>query len=138
MIRLVVDTNVVVSGLLSAHGPPGRLVDALVGGVATAVFDDRIFQEYEQVLARPKFGFAAADVAFVLDAIRRGGEPVDPVLHLAAGAQGLTLPDPKDLPFLEVALAARADALVTGNLRHFPANRRHGVHVIRPVDVRLG
>jgi predicted nucleic acid-binding protein len=113
-------------------------VDAVVSGFVRALYDDRILQEYEEVLARPKFNFSAVDVALVLDAIRGGGEAVDPLLLLGVIARGLTLPDPDDLPFLEVALAGEADALVTGNLRHFPANRRHGVRVIAPADLQLG
>ncbi len=44
------------------------------------------------------------------------------------------LPDSSDEPFLEVAVAARAQFLVTGNLRHFPARLRHGVAVVSPRD----
>lgn len=42
------------------------------------------------------------------------------------------LPDPDDAPFLEVAAAARADAPITGNTRHYPARARHGITVLDP------
>lgn len=46
----------------------------------------------------------------------------------------LRLPDPDDAPFLEVALAARADALITGNLRHYPTQARQGMAVLDPAS----
>jgi predicted nucleic acid-binding protein len=47
----------------------------------------------------------------------------------------LALPDPDDLPFLETAVAARAEALVTGNPRHFrPKRGRHNIAVLPPSD----
>jgi predicted nucleic acid-binding protein len=42
------------------------------------------------------------------------------------------LPDPDDAPFLEVAVAARANALITGNTRHYPARARQGITVLDP------
>jgi predicted nucleic acid-binding protein len=45
------------------------------------------------------------------------------------------LPDPDDAPFLEVALAASADCLVTGNRKHFPARCRCGVEVLSPAQL---
>jgi predicted nucleic acid-binding protein len=44
-LRIVLDTNVLVSGLLSPHGPPGRIFDLLLGGKLTLVFDDRLLAE---------------------------------------------------------------------------------------------
>ena len=58
--------------------------------------------------------------------IRAGGELV------AAKPLPLRLSDPDDEPFLEVAAAAMAEFLVTGNLKHFPRDRRQGVRVVLP------
>ena len=57
MIVVVADTNVLVSGLLSAHGAPARVLDLLTAGDLQAAADDRIAAEYRQVLARPRLGF---------------------------------------------------------------------------------
>jgi putative PIN family toxin of toxin-antitoxin system len=125
--RAVIDTNVVVSGLINPRGAPGRIVDQLLAGAVTALYDDRVLSEYRAVLVRPVFGFRAADVDTLIDAIERDGEAV--VTTVWAG----TLPDPTDLAFLEVALAGRADALVTGNARHFrPVLGRHAISIITP------
>lgn len=43
-----------------------------------------------------------------------------------------SLPDPDDAPFLEVAVAARADVLITGNTRHYPTRARQGISVLDP------
>jgi uncharacterized protein len=109
----VLDTNVVISGILSAHGPPGRLLDLVVADRLALAFDDRILHEYRSVLARPRLGIEPGVAAAVLTAIERTGRPV------AAPPIALELPDPSDLPFVEVAVAAGPVPLVTGNARHF-------------------
>lgn len=125
--RVVVDTNVLVSGVLNPHGPPGRIVDAILAGAITALHDDRILHEYRAVLSRPTFGFRTLDVEALLVWIELEGEPI------AAPSLKVTLPDPSDLPFLEVAAAGLADALVTGNVKHFrPKRGRHDVVVATP------
>jgi len=122
----VLDTNVLIAGLLTPHGPSGRVIDLLLSGDLTSCFDDRIMAEYREVLARAKFGFEPAQIDAVLDYIEGEG------LHVAAVPLGVSLPDPDDDAFLEVATAAGADYLITGNLRHFPAKSRRGVRVVRP------
>jgi uncharacterized protein len=124
--RFVVDTHVLVSGLLSPHGPPGRILDGLVGGELVMVFDDRVLAEYVEVLARPRFGFKRRDIEELLDHLRTSGE------HLVVSPVGADLPDPDDLPFLEVAVAGAVDALVTGNLRHYPERLVQGARVVDP------
>lgn len=125
--RLVVDTNVLVSALLSPHGPPAQVLRLLLQGDLVPLHDDRILAEYKGVLSRPGFGFAAEDIGAVLEGIEGGGETV------FAKPLPLELPDPDDLPFLEVAVAGRADALVTGNLRHYqPVRGKHVVEIISP------
>ena len=112
----VFDTNVLVSGLLSPHGAPGWLVGALQQGICQAVVDDRIWDEYIEVLGRPAFGFPPSDIAIVLERIRRRAVHASPAIGFERQAR---LPDPDDAPFL--ACAAELDVpLVTGNLKHFP------------------
>ena len=53
--RLVLDTNVLVSGMLTVDKPPGRIVDLLRAGKIQLQVDERIISEYEGVLSRPKF-----------------------------------------------------------------------------------
>jgi len=129
----VIDTNVLVSGILNPHGPPGRIVDAVLSEAVTVLHDDRILAEYREVLLRPVFGFPRADVDALLDFIDFAGE------HLTAGGIDLVLPDPSDLPILEVAIAGLADALITGNVKHFkPRRGRHDVHVLTPAEFVRG
>jgi putative PIN family toxin of toxin-antitoxin system len=112
-LRIVLDTNVIVSGLLNPGGNPGRVLDLFLAGEVTLIVDDRILAEYRAVLRRPKFGLDAADVSDFLDLLEAESERV------AATPFGSKLPDESDRAFLEVALAAGAESLVTGNVRHF-------------------
>src|SRR5215469_16526698 len=95
--RVVIDTNVIVSGILNPHGSPGRIVNALLSEAITALHDERILSEYREVLLRPVFGFSSSDVEVVLDFVESAGE------HVSAEPLSLILPDRNDLPFLEVA-----------------------------------
>lgn len=126
--KVVLDTNVLVSGLLNPDGKPGRVVDLFLAGEITLLIDDRILAEYRAVLQRPKFGFDAGDVADVLGAIQAES------LRVAAAPLELSLPDESDLPFLEVALAGDADVLVTGNVRHFKVPRETPLAIESPSD----
>lgn len=112
--RLVVDTNVLVSGLLTPFGPPGVIVALVAGGRLRLCYDPRILAEYHEVLRRPAFSFEEEDVASFLAQVRAQGELVVPT------ALSIGLPHVDDEPFLEVAEAGMAKFLVTGNLRHFP------------------
>jgi len=122
--RIVLDTNVLVSAFLNFSGAPAQVLTLVLAGELKLVFDRRILDEYAEVLARPRFGLDSADVTEVLRQLEADGE------RIATPPSAVPLPDADDLPFLEVALSGRADALVTGNLRHFPGNL--GVDVLSP------
>lgn len=124
----MLDTNVLVSGLLSPYGPPGEIVRLVSAGAVTLCLDARIFAEYDEVLARPRLGFDPDDVASLLDYIHFRSEVV------ASGPLECRLPDPDDEPFLEVAATCAADCLVTGNVAHFPVEARAGVPVFTPAQ----
>lgn len=124
--RVVLDTNVLVSGLISPNGPPGSVLGLLESAPIVPCFSAIVFGEYREVLARPEFGFPHPVVERLLERIVAAGEliPEEPL--------GARLPDPKDEPFLATAVSAFADFLVTGNLRHFPPHLRAGVRVVSP------
>ena len=124
--RLVVlDTNVLVSALLSPQGPPAQIVGLTLAGELTAAHDPRILDEYREVLARSEFGFSRPLVREILAVLELDGLPT------TAHPLSQRLPDPADEPFLEVASAAGA-ALITGNSRHFPPGRRGRTSVVTP------
>ena len=113
--RLVVDTNVLVSALLKPSSVPALALAAL-WAKASVLYDARVVAEYTAVLARPKFrGIPRADVEALLAAVRAHGVDLGPVPPWAGA-----LTDDDDRLFIEVALAGRADAIVTGNLRDYP------------------
>jgi uncharacterized protein len=127
-LRIVLDTNVLVSGLLSPFGPPGEIVRMLSAGTVRLCVDARLLSEYEQVLQRPRFGLDPDAVAALLDYIEATSQKV------ASAPLRVRLPDADDEAFLEVAIACGAEYLVTGNLVHFPTDARAEVSVVSPAD----
>ncbi len=126
--RIVLDTNVLVSALLNPYGTCGRILGLVLAGRVGLCADARILVEYEDVLRRPELSIDPARAGQVLDYIAGVAE-----MH-AGAALPVSLPDPDVGAFLEVALASGADGLVTGNLRHFPARSRAGVRVLAPAE----
>jgi uncharacterized protein len=110
--RIVLDTNVVVSGLLIAFGAPAQIIDLASSGDILLVVDDRILSEYEDVLVRPRFKFDGWEIDEFL-------KLADDAEHVIGAPLPFALPDPGDEPFLEVAIAGAVDALVTGNEKYF-------------------
>lgn len=125
--RAVLDTNVIGSAALTAHGACAQIVDLLTEGVFVICANDPILGEYDDVLHRPELSVAPNDAEAVLELIQAVAERVT-AIPLPVG-----LPDADDRPFLEVAAAADA-ILVTGNLRHYPQDARAGVVVLTPAE----
>lgn len=115
MIRIVLDTNVLVSALLQPDGLPAEvLVLALSGDRVQLCVSAEIFAEYEDVIRRPRFKRSEKEIGDALQAIREKGLWVKPWQTVRACS------DPDDDAFLECAQAAEAHFVVTGNLKHFP------------------
>ena len=126
--RIVLDTNVLVSAFLNPGSTSARILRLIIQGDISIVVNEPILAEYDEVLKRPKFELNTEDVQIVLDFIRSIG------IHAPSLAKSLFLPDRGDEPFLEAALATRADALVTGNIRHFPKRYCKGQKIMTPRD----
>jgi putative PIN family toxin of toxin-antitoxin system len=126
--KIVLDTNVFVAGLLSPFGPCAEIVRMVSSGDLTLYFDSRILSEYGEVLRRSKFRFQVDKVVALLEHVEHRGDIV------ASSPLSNLLPDPGDQPFLEVAVAGQAVCLVTGNQTHFPPKQCEGVKVLSPGD----
>jgi putative PIN family toxin of toxin-antitoxin system len=124
--KIVLDTNVLVSGLLQPFGPSAQLLRLVASGDLVLLHDERILAEYREVLLRPKFRFDPERIDVLLEEIRADG------ISVVARPLAVRLPDPEDEPFLEIALAGGARCLVTGNIKHYPVDARLGVEVLPP------
>ena len=125
---IVLDTNVIVSGILRPYSKAGAILRLAATGMVKLVYDLRIISEYQDVLNRPKFTFAKKDINAFLDQVEKEGVLVS-VMPLK-----FRLSDPDDEPFLEVALAARAEAIITGNKRYFPKKEYQGTRILSPAE----
>ncbi len=110
---VVVDTNVLISALITPFGNSARILDMILGGELHLLYDDRILSEYRDVLLRPKFSFEEKDVDALLAVIEGEG------LKVMSTPADYPHVDKDDIPFIEVALAGNSEALITGNKRHF-------------------
>jgi len=123
---VVLDTNIIVSAILNSDSSCGRILQLALDVALPAAYNSGMYAEYEDVLLRRKFWPVHEQSRIILERISQDWIQVrtKPLL--------IALPDPKDVPFLETAAAVRADALVTGNIRHFPINLRQGIAVLNP------
>ena len=115
--QVVLDTNVLVSGLAFPSGPPGRLVCAWRAGAFGLVASEFMLDELARILPAlsHRTGFSAADVRDFLDLMRAMSTIVELSADHFAQAQGSGLRDPDDAPILAKLLGSGADFLVTGD-----------------------
>ncbi len=124
--KVVVDTNVLVSAVLSPHGTPARVLDFILRGQITLLLSPAILQEYAEVLGRKEFGFDKTAWQDFLRALARNGQKT------AGPVSKTSLPDPDDEIFLSCAKAGKADFLITGNKKHFPDPLCRPIPVVSP------
>ena len=116
---VVIDTNIIVSALLSRHMDAStvKVLEALFSSQIVPLYNNEILCEYEDVLHRKKFNFSENLIQLVIQSIRDNGISVE---RLTTGED---LPDPKDLVFYEVCMTKREEdsMLVTATMKHFPS-----------------
>jgi putative PIN family toxin of toxin-antitoxin system len=113
-LRLVIDTNVLISAAIKPAGLQRTVLLLAITKPARLYVSRPILEEYSEVLARPEFRIRKGLRQQLLQLIRNHSYTVVPPRHLEVTS------DPDDNMFVECADAARADYLVTGNRKHFP------------------
>lgn len=122
----VIDTNILVSALLTPGGASAQLIAAIRSRTLTPVVSETILAEYAEVLIRAKFGFAHNRTASLLEDMKG--------LALFLNLRPIPLqnvPDPDDAPFIAAAITA-ACPVITGNSKHFP--QQIGIKILSPSE----
>lgn len=116
MIKVVIDTNVIVSAYITKNleAATSKVWEAVLQGKLTPIYNEEILNEYSEVLHREKFGIPEHLIKWALDKVVTNGVRGERVLS------DESFPDPNDVVFYEVALSKEDAYLVTGNIKHFP------------------
>ena len=127
--RAVLDTNVLVSALLTPAGSPAEVLGLVLGGEICLLVSASIMAEYYEVLRRPRFGMASDYVEQLM------GQLLGEAELILAPQSKAKLPDRDDEMFLACAVTGRADCIVIGNKRHFPATACRPIGVLSPAEL---
>lgn len=129
-LRVVVDANVLVSAIIRPQGRVGPVLLHLRQERYTLLYNQATLEELVNVLNRPrigrKYGITSDDIETILRLLLLRGEAVD-VEERIAGSR-----DPKDDKFLEVAVAAQADLIVSGDDDLLVLHPFREIPIVRP------
>jgi putative PIN family toxin of toxin-antitoxin system len=112
--KIVLDTNIIVSAFINPKGIPGEILSLLLAKKITICYDNKIFSEYMEVLKKSKFNFDNTLMDEFLDFIKENGE------YIAAVPQTVKFEDEDDKVFYNVYKSSDANYIITGNKKHFP------------------
>jgi len=123
MRKVVLDTNILVSAMLTINGIPARIIEMALAGELSVCYNSNILLEYNNVLYRPQFDFNAKKVQNIISTITELG------VELMPTASNFPMTDESDRKFYDLHKAANA-ILITGNIKHFPKEST----IIKPAD----
>ena len=126
--RVVLDSNVILSGFLFG-GHPGRLLEHALDGSIQCFASLPILDEIREVLQRPKFGLSSEQALTLIEELHDLCRIVTPTGRVRAIAA-----DPDDNMILECASAADADVIVSGDSHLLDLRRWQGIRILAPAD----
>ncbi len=113
MIRVVLDTNILVSAFWSKSGNAARILGMFLDNKILLIYSPEILAEYKFVLNRPAFQFSRVKIGEIINQIRKYGVPIQPE------TSDVPFTDESDRKFFDAARTYGA-TLITGNQKHFP------------------
>jgi uncharacterized protein len=130
MLKVVIDTNVLVSALLKPGSVPELVLSLILDDQVLLCLSESIAEEYQEVLEREKFKkLSRKKVRLLLSRVKSQAEWVEPKIRLDVARH-----DPEDNKFLECIQEAGADFLITGNTKHFPPKRFEKTLIVTPAE----
>jgi len=125
-VRVVLDTNVLVSALLVPGGIPARVLRQFRDGLWELVISGKILEEYGEVLGRRKFALPVDLIAGILNEVEMRAIIIIPSKRYRA------VRDPDDDEFIDVAVQAAADFLISGDPDLLVLKTFQGVAIVSP------
>ncbi len=126
MIRLVLDTNIYVSALISSRSNPALLLDE-AGKKYSLFISKEILDEVEDVISRKKFGFSKEKISTAMEAIMSFSEIINPEIKV-----NVIKSDPDDNKILECAIACRASYIISGDAHLLELKEYGSTKIINP------
>jgi putative PIN family toxin of toxin-antitoxin system len=127
MLKVVFDTNVIVSAALYEKSLPALLLSLGLEDKVRFFVSPALLNEYEAVLKRPRFKLGHGEITELMGKINRKALIVTPAKRLK-----IIKEDEPDNRVLECAIKAKADFIITGNKRHFPFEEFKGSKIVTP------
>lgn len=130
--RIVLDTNVLVSAALRPEGHVAPILRLAAEGKFTVIVSPFILSEFERTLGSAKIGFEPERIAQAVAAVREIVTVIQPKTQLK-----VVQAKDSDNRILECAVDAKADALVTGDMHHIrPLGTVQGIEILTPREFR--
>jgi uncharacterized protein len=130
-VRVVLDTNVVASAMVSAGGPPAQLFHLWRQEVFDVLVSEPILAEYRRVLhydrIRRRHGLSDQQIDELIDDFRRFGD----LVHVTASIAAITA-DPDDDMFIECAASGEADYIISGDSHLLDLRRYQHIEILSP------
>ena len=123
MIKVVLDTNILVSALWTHIGNPSKIVDMFFTDKIYVYYNLKIMEEYQDVLTRPKLNFPSEKISWLLNRIKEKG------ILINAEKSTISMIDETDRKFYDTAKTAGA-ILITGNIKHYSGES----FIVSPAD----
>ena len=127
--RIVLDSNVIISGFLFG-GHPARLLEHVLDGSVQCFISLPILDEVRDVLQRPKFGLSSEQALSLIEELHALCLVVTPTQHVR-----VIKDDPDDNMILECALSANADIIASGDSHLLDLGCWKNIRILSPVDV---
>ncbi len=131
--RVVVDTNVIISALISPCGAPGQIIAAWHRRQIAVVMSDAMLVEVREAVHYPRvrrrIPLSDEELATVLDELESATNVLDEPAHVA-----VLIRDPDDAIFVEAAVAGGADYIVTGDRDLLELASYEGIRIVTPAD----
>ncbi|MBP1700377.1 MAG: hypothetical protein H6Q41_5565 [Deltaproteobacteria bacterium] len=128
MLKVVLDTNVLISAILFG-GKPRQILEKAIRGEIRLCLSEPILEELGGVLRRSKFDYSPEMIQFILTELTGIADFVNPSETI-----DIVLEDPDDNRILECAVGAEANYIITGDFHLRKLSRYRNIEVLNVVE----